>query len=479
MFPLLRYFASASAVLLLLTVALVVALYRQTSFHYIVTHGEDTSVIIAKSLHTSLWPEFGPFLTSLTAPSDVPWITHPKKADLERLIGQQISGLSIHDVTIYNARGMAVFSTRNARIGQDAAADAAVRAALAGKTVTEWYRGHTGDSNSRAVEHVEVLSTAVPVIDQDGKVEAVIEVHADASAVMHHLLKNTQLFTLIMLLVFSALYIALLFFVHHANRTATRQHRQILAAKDELAERTAELHETQEDLLRKQRLASLGQMIGTIGHDLRNPLGVIRNSLTVIRQRSKQAGLDLERQLDRSERSINRCDGIIHDLLDHTRVPDLALQPAAIDAWLLALLDEQTPPEGIGLSCDLKAAGIQIALDPERFRRVVINIFDNACQAMAENPEGGKGRLTVATRVEGGRLEISFRDNGPGIDPELMTKIFEPLFTTKQQGVGLGLPMVKQIVELHGGVIHITSEKGQGTCVALRMPTRGAAEAAA
>ncbi len=479
MFPLLRYFAIASAVLLLLTTALVVTLYRQTSLHHMVAHGEDASVIIARSLHNSLWPEFGPFLTSLTAPSGEPSTTHPNRADLDRLIRQQTSGLSIHGVMIYNARGIAVFSTRNDQIEQDAAASAAVRTALSGETATTLTRRDILSASGQVAEQVDVLATAVPVLDQDGKVEAVIEVHVDASAVMHHLLRNTQLFALILLFVFSALYIALFLIVRQTNRTATRQHRQILAAKDELAERTAVLHETQEDLLRRQRLASLGQLIGTVGHDLRNPLGVIGNSLAVIRERSKQAGLDLERQLDRSERSLGRCDGIIRDLLDNTRIQDIALEPTAIDAWLLEILDEQTPPGGIALNCDLTASGVKVPLDVERFRRVVINIFDNACQAMAENPDGGKGRLTVATRVEGGRMEISFRDTGPGIDPELMAKIFEPLFTTKQQGVGLGLPMVKQVVELHGGVIDITSETGQGTCVTLRMPTRDAAEAAA
>jgi signal transduction histidine kinase len=274
----------------------------------------------------------------------------------------------------------------------------------------------------------------------------------------------------------------------------SEQHRQILDSQaalrdvnDELelrvAQRSLQLRKTQEDLNRKQRLATLGQLIGTVGHDLRNPLGVIRNSLAAIAAAAEQADLKLKRPLERCERSIRRCEGIIDDLLDHTRVREIKLAPTAVDPWLESILDEQTLPERIVLRRDLAAAAVEVPLDADRFRRVIVNLFDNACQAMVEDGERPDGEpehsLTVATRDLGEEVEISFSDTGPGIAPEAMARIFDPLFTTKADGIGLGLPMVKQIVEQHGGQIDIDCPVRRGTQAKLRLPRRKATEAAA
>jgi signal transduction histidine kinase len=157
--------------------------------------------------------------------------------------------------------------------------------------------------------------------------------------------------------------------------------------------------------------------------------------------------------------------------------------PTTIDPWLGAVLDEQALPSGMALRRDLSAAGAEVPLDNDRFRRVVINLFDNACQAMTEDRETSgvapRHCLTVTTRAPDDRVEISFSDTGPGIPPDVMSKVFEPLFTTKLTGVGLGLPMVKQIVEQHGGGMEISSERDRGTHVTLWLPLRGAAEEAA
>jgi signal transduction histidine kinase len=125
------------------------------------------------------------------------------------------------------------------------------------------------------------------------------------------------------------------------------------------------------------------------------------------------------------------------------------------------------------------ASNAWVALDADRFRRVVINLVENAAQAI----EGGKvgvsdRRITVTTKASD-CAEFVIADTGPGIPPEVLPKIFEPLFTTKSIGTGLGLPTVKQIVEQHGGEIHITSTPGKGTAVHIRLPLADPAMATA
>jgi signal transduction histidine kinase len=183
--------------------------------------------------------------------------------------------------------------------------------------------------------------------------------------------------------------------------------------------------------------------------------------------------------MTRVERSIARCDGIIADLLEYTRAREVNRVPTPLDAWLGEVLDELQIPEGIAVERRFGASEGFVELDVNRFRRVVINLVDNALQAVAENkaPDAMR-RIAVTTRLAE-RAEITIEDSGPGIPPEVLPRVFEPLFSTKSFGTGLGLPTVKQIVEQHGGTIAIASRMGSGTAVHVSLPSGAAAKEAA
>ena len=231
--------------------------------------------------------------------------------------------------------------------------------------------------------------------------------------------------------------------------------------------RTAELETAQEELLRSERLAVLGQLTATVSHELRNPLGTIRSSFFAIEEQVRGKGLGVERALERVERNIRRCDGIIAELLDYARVTPLRRQATNLDHWVERLLAEQALPAGVELVLRLNG-GAEVAIDRERMQRCVTNVVTNAVQAMQEG--GPEGRLTVETARQSGRLEVQFRDTGPGIPPDHLDRLFEPLYSTKSFGVGLGLPIVRQIMEQHNGGVEIQSEPGQGTVVTLWLP---------
>ena len=232
-------------------------------------------------------------------------------------------------------------------------------------------------------------------------------------------------------------------------------------------ERTAELKAAQGELVRKERLSALGQLTATMAHELRNPLSAIRNTLFAVKETATSKGVDLERPLTRVERSVARCDRIINDLLDYTRVKELHLAEIACDPWIEEVLSEQHLPTGIDLERRL-AADCMVAIDPERMRRVLINLIDNAAQAMPEDARERKITVTTAL-VDEDHFEIAVADTGSGIAAETLPKVFEPLFSTKSFGTGLGLPMVKQIVEQHDGAISIASDVGKGTKVTVRL----------
>ncbi len=237
-------------------------------------------------------------------------------------------------------------------------------------------------------------------------------------------------------------------------------------------DRTKALEDAQHEIVRNERLAALGQLIGTVSHELRNPLGTIRASTFAISSFLKTEQLDrIPNVIARVERSVIRCDRIIEELLDFTRDPVLERREVHIDDWLRGVVADIGVSPEIVCQWDLDAA-CTLSFDTEQFRRVMINLVTNATHAMEE--EGAPGnRLTLATRgVEGG-VKIMVSDQGVGMSPDVLAKVFEPLFSTKGFGVGLGVPIIRGIVEAHGGRIRYESTVQQGTTAIVWLPGPG------
>ncbi|MCB1812903.1 MAG: ATP-binding protein, partial [Candidatus Competibacteraceae bacterium] len=145
-----------------------------------------------------------------------------------------------------------------------------------------------------------------------------------------------------------------------------------------------------------------------------------------------------------------------------------ARAPVNLDAWLRERVGEHVVPDDIRLQLEL-ACGAIVAVDSQRLGQALDNVMVNACQAMQESQASQK-IVRISSCSTGQNAEIQITDTGPGIPLDHQAKVFEPLFSTKSFGVGLGLPLVKQVLEQHGGDVILASEPGQGTCVTLRLP---------
>ncbi len=233
-----------------------------------------------------------------------------------------------------------------------------------------------------------------------------------------------------------------------------------------VAERTLAIEKLQAEMIRQERLVTLGKLTATVSHEIRNPLGTISSSLYVVREKLKDMALGVERPLNRAERAIRRCDGIIEELLDYTRSGDINKRPVDFDRWLGGVLDEMVIPKEVSLVRSF-AYGGKAVIDPEKFHRVIVNLIDNAVQSF---DPGGAGGVTVETVAEGAVLTIRISDTGCGISGQNLEKIFEPLFSTKNFGVGLGLAVCERIIRLHGGGITVRSVHGKGTRVVVTVP---------
>jgi len=234
-------------------------------------------------------------------------------------------------------------------------------------------------------------------------------------------------------------------------------------------ERTRQLKEAQAELLQNERLTTLGRLTATVSHELRNPLGTIQSAVFTIEDSLERNDFSqTQRALHLAERNILRCVKIIEDLTDYTRVKKLNLVNVQVDEWLASTIDEIEIPKEIHLEKDL-VCGIHAKLDREKMRQVIVNLLNNAVDALQESDSQDKV-LKILTRQCDHICEIVVSDTGVGMSDETLQDVFTPLFSTKGFGVGLGMVIVKNIVEQHHGEISIDSVKGQGTTITLRLP---------
>jgi len=248
----------------------------------------------------------------------------------------------------------------------------------------------------------------------------------------------------------------------------------------QVEERTAALRSAQDQLIRTEKLTSLGKLSASIAHEINNPLAGILTFAKLIVRTLEQGPVDddgrktLVKHLHLVERESERCSAIVRNLLDFARERPLALHDTNVHHVVeeaLQLLQNQIQIQGVSLERRLAPVPL-VDGDFGQLRQAFVNVIMNACEAMAR---GGKLVVETALSADGKWVEVAFQDTGPGIPPDQLPRIFDPFFTTKEKGTGLGLSVVYGIVERHGGKIDLTTEVGKGTRVVIRLPPRRAA----
>ena len=229
--------------------------------------------------------------------------------------------------------------------------------------------------------------------------------------------------------------------------------------------KTKELKKAQEQIFLQEKMAALGKMADNVAHELRNPLGVISNAAYYLKQVTNKNDQRLLEYIDIINAETRSAAGIIGDLLDYAQLQEpnkknIGIQELVSESVLHLNIDNDINTE---LSIAENMGNIYI--DPEQINNVIKTLYNNAIQAM---PDGGD--ILIKAQKEHGNLEIVFTDNGCGIKKEYLSKIFEPLFTTKQHHIGLGLATAKQLIELNGGTITVNSQEDQGTSFTIKLP---------
>lgn len=220
------------------------------------------------------------------------------------------------------------------------------------------------------------------------------------------------------------------------------------------------------------QLAALGQVTSEVTHDVKNPLHAMRVHVAVLKERLASQPPDVRRSLDVLEAEIARADSVVNRFMEAVR-GDISLKPLDLNALVqdvATLLEVDWSAKGVTVTAQLEGGLGPVLGDEGMLRRAFMNIILNACQAMP-----GGGTVSIASERDGDQLvKVTVTDTGGGIPPEQIDKIFATYYTTKPEGTGLGLSLVRRVVEMHRGDIRLLSTVGQGTSVIVRLPAAAA-----
>jgi signal transduction histidine kinase len=251
-----------------------------------------------------------------------------------------------------------------------------------------------------------------------------------------------------------------------------RMYRQVERQATELARAMDELHAAQDKVIHSERLATVGAVVARVSHEIRNPLATIGGFARAL---SAQPG-DAERvrrNADIITAEVTKLETLLKEMLDFTSPKAPRFEPLDLNAAVAQFTELHTTAlreRGIALDLDLATPAPIVLADPHQLQRVLLNLWQNAVQAIEERRERG-GTIRIATHRDDHRVEVT--DDGIGVREDDRTHLFAPFFTTKQRGTGLGLAVVKKIVDDHRGSIDVESRRGAGTTIRVRLVPGG------
>lgn len=239
-----------------------------------------------------------------------------------------------------------------------------------------------------------------------------------------------------------------------------------LALEKRVQERTSELRSAQAELLRSERLATLGQVSGGIAHEIRNPLNAVRTSVYYLRHAKAPSEAKVAEHLERIDRQVSLIDNVVTALADIARLPDPEPRTCDIGKVVTDVMSSISLGDSIEVRVELPDEPILAAVDPNQISIVFRNLVRNARDAMADG-----GTITVSGRLTEADVVVEVADTGPGIPPEEISRITEPLYSTKARGMGLGLAICVAILQKNGGRLDVASHVGEGAVFSVHMPS--------
>jgi signal transduction histidine kinase len=403
-----------------------------------------------------------------------------------------VIGMHIVKLNVLNLDGRVVWSSDRDNPGAIRKSNPRFIAAAAGATRSVLIRGNDAEQTNEVIpaEPPQTLKTFLPLREAPtGPIIGVIEVDRDVTDDVALGVGDARAAVLLATTgTLGALFFIFLSFIVVADGSIIRSNQREKLVIEEanrnleekVLERTRELNaanqrlvETQDQLVRTEKLAVIGQLAGGVAHDLRNPLGAIKNAIFYLNRKlatteEARSNPRVAQFLQIIEDEVSHSNQIITDLLTFTRINTPSLSATNLTQVIDSALASLEANDRIRIIKVFDPDLAAVPVDGEQIQRVFANLALNAFEAM---PEGGE--LKIITRQDEGFAEVIFQDTGEGIGDEILKNIFEPLYTTKTKGTGLGLAVCQQVVAKHQGTIQASSQKGIGSIFTVRLPLPG------
>lgn len=523
MFPLLRYFSIAGAIVVGLATVVVAIIMTKATEQQLVAQREASNVALAKAFSNSIWSEFRYHVQEVADLNGGELRAHPGTKHLYSAVQRLMKDLSIVKVKIYALNGNTVFSTEAGQMGSSKAGKPGFIKSSNGEVATEISHRDRFSAFEQEVFGIDVVSSYIPIFDRAGKVESVFEVYDDVTATLDAIRAERNRTILAIAALFAGLYLILFLIVRHAANLMRQQHEEMHAAKVELLEINAQfadevatrimteealreshatleaseaearkllakVSETSEALaIERKENEMQRQFVSVVSHEFRTPLAIIDGAANRLsRKLNEPAHERLQQMIGKIRNAVSRMTELIDDTLSSDKAYSerlaLSLKECSIQALIAEVCDrQQSVSPDYHITTDFGDLPDAIIADDKQLDHVFTNLLSNAVKYSPESRT-----CHVACCRAGSDVLITVSDSGVGISAQELPKLFQRFFRASSAvgiaGTGIGLNLVKKLVDMHGGEISVASELGRGSAFTVRLPIAGPdaiAEAAA
>jgi len=459
-FQLVKYFSITSIIVIFIGTLLLSILNAHWVRSMQLKKNQDSALLLVKNLNHQVFIQF--FLPVALKHGKIKLRDKEQYELMDTVVRSALHSFNIETVTIYDSKtGIASYSYDQSLIGKKFSHNLNFQSAISDEPTSKLIQNGNFFKILLGIEKRVKLITFAPLKmvkahpDQDVPTIGVIEIIQDLSEDYASIIRFQILVLSTSGIVMIILLLILIFVVKRGEGI--------------IQKRTKERIKLEEKLSRAEKLSSIGEMTAGISHEIRNPLGIIKSSADLLKK--KMAKVDPSNNIpDIIIEEANRLNNIITDFLNFARPRALNLTACHICNIIdknLSFLSVQTKENGLVVKKTYEKGIPNMIADPNMLYQAFLNLFINAMQAM---PNGGS--IFVKIRYKDNRVRVIVEDEGKGISDKVKRKIWNPFFTTKEEGTGLGLGIVKNIVESHGGTIKLRNRSVGGAKATVELPIR-------
>lgn len=451
-FRLVKFFSYTSIGVVAFTTLVLAWIISNYTTKALLDRSKEYTLVLAENLSHQIFQQF---VLPLALQNRQIAVQDPRQFEkLDDIVRNATHGVNIQSVTIYSKKENIVsYSTVPERIGKKDLADADYKKAIAGENSSSFVlRGSLLHLLPGSPDVSCIIKTYIPLRKEkpfsvDESVMGVIEIVQDLSDDLEALIRLQGTILLTSMVVMAALFIVLSMIVHRADLI--------------IEERSRERRRLEEKLSASHRLASLGKMVASVSHEIKNPLGIIHSTAEILGKRIAKVAPGKEHLAAIIVDETARLDGIVREFLDFARPQTPELKDVAINDILrkaYSFMKADLLKRGVAIELDLADSLPWIKGDYDQLYQALMNIIVNAAQSMAQG-----GVVRIATKWAQRRVVVEIADEGCGMGEEEVEQAFNPFYTTKNRGTGLGLAIVKNILDRHGAEITLKSQEGHGS----------------